>query len=279
MTTPSFSDIYKFADAVQKVSQAARREFLEIAGIIDFADAEVATEQLRSAVLTIVQKYGLAASEIGAQWYEYCRAGEFSRGYTAIVGEVSRYSALSDADAIIGKYVSQELTEGEFVQRLAGVVTNQTMRQSRDSILENLDEDLRAARAENDTEFADRAGWARVPQGETCAFCLLLASQGFVYNTRKSALSGHPGCNCTAVPFHDAHKIPGYGTKLESYERIYREADNLRRSGDLPDELNDRIKEARLAHREAYEKGDTTHRWNSANELAIIMRYQHPELH
>lgn len=49
--------------------------------------------------------------------------------------------------------------------------------------------------------------WARVPSGfETCAFCLMLSSRGFVYLDEKSAKSKsnggafHRHCDCIAVP-------------------------------------------------------------------------------
>lgn len=47
--------------------------------------------------------------------------------------------------------------------------------------------------------------WARVPQGEeTCDFCLMLASRGFVYVSEASAQGYeghvHRGCDCIVVP-------------------------------------------------------------------------------
>ncbi len=48
------------------------------------------------------------------------------------------------------------------------------------------------------------ARFARVPTGfETCTFCLMLASRGAVYHTRKSAgefKHFHRGCDCKVVP-------------------------------------------------------------------------------
>lgn len=46
--------------------------------------------------------------------------------------------------------------------------------------------------------------YARVPSGfETCGFCFMLASRGFVYKSEVTAGRGHafhPNCNCTIVP-------------------------------------------------------------------------------
>ena len=43
--------------------------------------------------------------------------------------------------------------------------------------------------------------FARVPTGrETCGFCFMLASQGYVYRSAATAARSHPGCDCVAVP-------------------------------------------------------------------------------
>lgn len=64
--------------------------------------------------------------------------------------------------------------------------------------------------------------WARVPSGaETCSFCLMLASRGFVYRSEKSAAGkyhGHPGCDCRIVPGFDGMDVEGYDTG-ELYRR------------------------------------------------------------
>lgn len=60
--------------------------------------------------------------------------------------------------------------------------------------------------------------FARVPSGrENCAFCLMLASRGFVYYSEDSANAAyHPRCDCIAVPGFDGYdnfdaiQIEGY---------------------------------------------------------------------
>ena len=56
--------------------------------------------------------------------------------------------------------------------------------------------------------------WARVPVGETCEFCVMLASRGFVYLTRETASLGggfHNGrCDCNVVPSWGERHIAGY---------------------------------------------------------------------
>ena len=286
MTAPSFSDIQRYAKTLQRVSQKARAEFLEAASKVDYTDWTRAAQQLREIIDALMEKYGIAAAELGAQWYEFCRDNEFDRRFTAIVGDTSRYSARSDVNAAIDKLFDGEIAVEELVDTLAGVVNNQVKKQARDTILENLQDERLQAIRRGDSKAAGRMGYARVPVGATCAFCLLLASQGFVYNTRQSAIYAkdgdkfHKGCDCVAVPFHEAGKIAGYGERLSEYEQLYRDADNMRRSGDIPDELKEHIKAVRDEHRRAYEAGETDVKWDpSLNENLIIMRWYHPNLH
>lgn len=71
------------------------------------------------------------------------------------------------------------------------------------------------------------AMFARVPTGtETCTFCLMLASRGAVYHTRKTAGEWgrfHRGCDCKVVPSFegdpDAELVQGVKPR-ELYERI-----------------------------------------------------------
>lgn len=66
--------------------------------------------------------------------------------------------------------------------------------------------------------------FARVPVGaETCGFCIMLASRGFVYPSRRSAGEHrhyHPNCDCLIVPMYGDGSIEGYDHKeyLQKYE-------------------------------------------------------------
>lgn len=74
-----------------------------------------------------------------------------------------------------------------------------------DTIVANCRRDGRAGRG---------VRWARVPRGdETCPFCIMLASRGFVYYTQQSAdLFGHDHENC------DCDIIASFEGSLEGYD-------------------------------------------------------------
>ena len=284
MTAPSYDDVYQYATLVQRVSQEAKEQFRLSVDNIDFDDWSQAADDLRTVVYSIVDEYGLASSELGAQWYEYCKELADGRVSTAIVGQTSRYSVESDVNAVIDKLFNGEIDIEELINQLSGVVVDQTQKQARDAILTNLDADIKAAFDNGDYSKADSMGYARVTVGDSCAFCVMLASRGFVYRSKKTALRSqwgnkyHPNCNCVAVPFHEAHTIPGYGDKLAEYDRMYRDADNLRRSGDVPEELQKSIDAAKAEHMARYKAGETNEPWRSFNEITMIMRYQNEGL-
>lgn len=276
MATPTYSDIWAYAEQVKAVSGAAREAFDKAVKDIDFDDWATAAEQLRQVIIEIVDYYGLASSELGAQWYEYCRALGIGGEFAATVEAPESAIVKAAANAEIDKLFAGKVDEGKLLKLLGDVVTDQVSRQSRDTVVRNLGEE---------PEHGDKVGYCRVPVGDTCAFCIMLASRGFVYSTKRGALKTktgdkyHPNCNCVAVPFHKAETIPGYSDELRKYEQMYFDADNVRRSGDMPDELRERIAHEKKLHNEKFEAGEVAERWRPYNEITMIMRYQNEGLH
>ena len=93
------------------------------------------------------------------------------------------------------------------------------------------------------------ARFARVPTGfETCAFCLMLASRGAVYHSRKAAgefRHFHRNCDCKVVPsFEDdpeAELVEGVRPR-ELYER-YRVIKQIDSTEDLSASNKEELKE------------------------------------
>lgn len=75
----------------------------------------------------------------------------------------------------------------------------------------------------------DGAEWAWIPQGDTCAFCLTLASRGWQKASKKALKNGHAehvhaNCDCTyAVRFNDGLDVQGYDP--DKYLEMYENAD------------------------------------------------------
>lgn len=81
------------------------------------------------------------------------------------------------------------------------------------------------------------ARFARVPTGfETCTFCLMLASRGAVYHTRKSAGEWkhfHRGCDCKVVPSFDddpyAEVVEGVKPReLQERYKVFKQIDLMK---------------------------------------------------
>lgn len=292
MAAPSFNDVWRFARALARVSTKARDEFTMAMSAIDFSDVDTALEQVQEVARRIAERYGPAARELAAQWYDYCRELAIGQGYTAGIGEGSRYSLDSDVGAATAAFARGEITEEELRARLAGVMVSQMQKEARDTILSNLaDENNRAAEAGN-KELQSKIGFCRVPTAGSCAFCTLLASRPFypwqLYSSTRSAGDAkkyHDECKCVIMPFHSAMSIPGYADRLDSYNSQYRDADNVRRSGmmpdgsPMPDELKERIEAAKAEHKERFLRGEVSEPWRSINTDLIIMRELNPGMH
>lgn len=75
----------------------------------------------------------------------------------------------------------------------------------------------------------DGAEWAWIPSGDTCAFCLTLASRGWQRASKNAIKDGHAehvhaNCDCTyAVRFDDSLNVKGYDP--DEYLRMYENAD------------------------------------------------------
>lgn len=81
----------------------------------------------------------------------------------------------------------------------------------------------------------DGAYWAWIPSGDTCAFCITLASRGWQKASKSALKDGHAehvhaNCDCTyAVRFNDSLDVEGY--KPQDYLDMYYDAD-----GNTPEE-------------------------------------------
>ena len=90
----------------------------------------------------------------------------------------------------------------------------------------------------------DRYGgrYARVPTGDkTCAFCLMLASRGFIYRSEDSAGEFdqyHDDCDCEVVASFDTDNSAIEGYSPDEYYKMYSDARANAVSGDTNDILS-----------------------------------------
>lgn len=161
-----------------------------------------------------VQGYDDVAAEFAAQWYD--RRAE--QGGARLDQAVTMTTYRPDSVDAVARYQAKKLAKGgdaEFAKACGEFARNDAFRSLNETISANVGRDK-----DKGVRFA------RVPTGfETCTFCLMLASRGAVYHTRKAAgefKHFHRRCDCKVVPSFeddaDAELVEGVRPK-ELYER------------------------------------------------------------
>lgn len=185
-------------------------------------------------------KYGEAASELAAQMYDALAAAQGVSVPPAIPAEVATYGDVANTVLGIQKRTQNAEMISSGVARLvkmAGVDT--TMKNA----------------------LRDGAEWAWIPVGDTCAFCITLASNGWQRASKKAIKGGHAehihaNCDCTYAIRFDDSEVEGYDPG-EYRDMYYGEG-----SGSPNDRINAMRREAYARNREeinaqkrsAYEK-------------------------
>ncbi len=181
----------------QKAGQLMR-EYIDAHGTAD-------TDDLVAYAYGLVTKYGEGSTELACQMYEalaeaqgvYVPAAEPAA--TASYGEVARMV---------------NATKDQNPANLPNGVSRLVKRAGADTTLKNA--------------IRDGAEWAWVPHGDTCPFCITLASNGWQKASKKLLKGGHAEhihahCDCEfAVRFRSDTTVAGYDP--DKYYRQYREA-------------------------------------------------------
>ena len=273
MAAPNYEQIQSFGHVTEQLKQAAIEEFME------YVYDGMTLDEVVDAATTVAMKYSFLGEELGAQWYDLCAE-------LAGVDADSAYLPDIDETGIRDRAKTVAKSGGDAKSVFNEFLSNQIQESIRTTGTANLWRDYERG--------LTKGGWARVPVGDTCAWCLMLASEGTWYLTEKRALISkktgghyHRNCNCIAVYFANPEDIEGY-TALKKYKAMYYDADNVRIRNErgieeYPEELAERVRRAKKEHlekqREARERGEEVVPWQTANETCIVMRYQHPGMH
>ena len=279
MAAPSYAQIQSFNAVAAQLKEAAMDEFMD-----DF-DVGMTRDEVVELATRIAQKYSYLGCELGAQWYDLCSELAGLEVDPAYLPEVDVGELEGRAQAAFGRSQGSSLIGEVFNYYLQNQI-ERSIRMTGDANLWR------------DYERGTAGGrWARVPVGDTCAWCLMLASQGAWYLSEETAKGidpghYHDGCDCVAVYHADPDSIAGY-TKLAKYKGMYYDAENARlanANGKRPydDDLAWRVNHAREVHEqkrreylEALARGENpkeVKEWTVYNETLIVMRYQNEGL-
>lgn len=243
-----------------KVSAAAVKQQSKIISALGASAATAIASKLRETgdadevernVREVAQAYTTMSAAVTATYYDRIRrASNVKTKYTAEA--LSGYDAGKVTAATIA--IMDEVATGRAtvaLDSLLGDLMNREVKNAADNCIRN-----------NCRRDPSKPRYAIVPNGDACAFCQMRASLGYTYATEDSVES-HNHCTCTATPVFGNSKIQGYD--VDAYRAKYDEAARAYRSGDISDDLAERIA------RQKEEKGRD---FDSTNAILMVMREQ-----
>ena len=203
----------KYVEDLRKINDTAAKKIKEFFEGRTWANySGPLTDQNYQALIdycfAITTKYGEAASELTALIYDAVAATEKKAVEAAFPAKTASYDEVRKT--VIG---TMETTEN--ADAFAASVSRLVKMAGVDTTMQNA--------------LRDGAEWAWIPHGMTCAFCILLASQGWVPASKNAIKGGHAehihaNCDCTyAVRFDTSSEVAGY--RPEEYREIYDNAD------------------------------------------------------
>lgn len=161
----------------------------------------------------VVTRYGEASSELACQMYDAVMQMEmdFDLGFT--VSSAEPFEGFNFDE--VGEAVNGSLKQSPSGQKVESTVTRLVKQQVEDTTLKNAKRD--------GLEFA----W--VPHGDTCPFCLVLASRGWQRVSKRTLKKGHAehihaNCDCHyAVRRNSKTNLEGYDP--DKYLEMYNNAE------------------------------------------------------
>lgn len=196
---------------INSISADAKARVLRVLRSISWTPENVAEcrELVLQALAQVMPTYTGLAAQASADFYDAAR--ELSVGSSLGASAYSGYDPRKTDGAVRG--FVQKIVDGKPVETFDNLV------------LSRVDYELRRAAnyciTANGRRDQLKPKYARVPTGaETCDFCLMLASRGFVYHSVSSAAVDHTHdrCDCRVVPGFSGDEVEGYDTQ-EIYDR------------------------------------------------------------
>lgn len=189
-------------EEINGISADAQARVLRVLQGINWTPENVAEcrELVIQALASVMPTYTGMAAQASADFYDAARE--------MVVGERLGAQAISDFD--------MRKTEGA-VRGFVRFVLDGRVETFNEQVLQRIDYEMKRSAnmsvVENGRRDPKRVRYAHVPTGdETCDFCLMLASRGFVYQSESTASASHvhSSCDCRVVPGWDGMEVEGY---------------------------------------------------------------------
>lgn len=231
----------EYIAALRKINDAAYQAMKDYIERYGFPTERWQQDAMIDIAEAIVNKYGDASSTLAAEFYD--RIGQLA-GRTlppAIPADPATTEEIAKAVVGTAKSGNPDIVSGA-VGRLVK--------------MQGVDTTMRNA-------IRDGAEWAWIPRGDTCAFCIALASRGWQEASKKALKGGHAehihaNCDCTyAIRFDSSSDVAGYDPDV--YREMWYDAEGRnsdKKLNSLRRSLYAENREKILAQkRSAYEKG------------------------
>ena len=195
-----------FIAKLRRINEAAAQKILAYLTAHPIQSYEDRQKLIEYAYLT-AQKYGEGAAALACRMYDEIAAA-------STVAVPAAVPAAGPSVGEVAKTINGTLKTGNpnIVSEAVGRLVKQT----------GVDTTMRNA-------LRDGAEWAWIPSGDTCAFCITLASRGWQRASRAALKNGHAehihaNCDCTyAVRFDKQTDVAGYHP--EEYRAMYEGAE------------------------------------------------------
>lgn len=186
---------------INGISADAKAKVMRVLKELDWNDIPACRDAVVSAVNAVLDTYSLAAGQASADFFDASREIAVGSRLGAAVATGRDHDATEGAiRAFVEKVLKGDIDS--FNSAVISRVGYELKRSAGQTMMEN------AARDPLKPRFA------RVPSGgETCKFCLMLASRGFVYHSKKTAGEFghyHDNCDCRIVASWDKDGVEGY---------------------------------------------------------------------
>lgn len=218
----------RYIAALRRVNDTAAGRFLSYMN----THPNATDAQLIEAAYALATRYGEAAAELAAQMYDAVAAASGLTLAPAVPAATATMEEVARAVVGTAKTGNSEIMSGAVgrLVKMAGV----------DTTMHNA--------------VRDRAQWAWIPRGGTCAFCVALASRGWQPASRAQMQGGHAehihaNCDCTfAIRFDDSSTVAGYDP--ERYREMYDDAEGRSSA----DKINSMRREAYASTKERLDR-------------------------
>ncbi|MCZ0973156.1 hypothetical protein O1L55_20680 [Streptomyces albulus] len=197
MTVASLASGYH--DQAMGIRAAAIKDFAGLWSLLDVKDLDGSFTSYATAIQYLIESHSRRVAQSANQFYQEVRSLEgVSESWTPAFFEQTVANAMLESLYFTGPVqVKKALKAGLSLERAlanafvasAGSISRQILNGGRNQIINNVTNDKQAV------------GWYRIAHGNSCAFCLMLASRGAVYKTEWSAdFQAHDHCACDAAP-------------------------------------------------------------------------------